>query len=110
MKFDTIIIGGGLAGLSAGLRLREKGQEVAIISSGENALHFSSGSFGVLNEGAAVPEGHPYTKLNLSKYLGEVIPFFGKHGVELHGDPMKNGWRHFLHSRRAREDGYCRKT
>ncbi|MBQ2550518.1 MAG: anaerobic glycerol-3-phosphate dehydrogenase subunit B [Bacteroidales bacterium] len=93
MKFDTIIIGGGLAGLSAGLRLREKGQEVAIISSGENALHFSSGSFGVLNEGAAVPEGHPYTKLNLSKYLGEVIPFFGKHGVELHGDPMKNGWR-----------------
>ena len=93
MNFDTIIIGGGLAGLSAGLRLREKGQEVAIISSGENALHFSSGSFGVLNEGASVPEGHPYTKLNLSKYLGEVIPFFGKYGVALKGDPMKNGWR-----------------
>lgn len=93
MKFDTIIIGGGLAGLTAGLRLREKGQEVAIISAGENALHFSSGSFGVLNEGAAVPEGHPYTKLNMSKYLGEVIPFFGKHGVALKGDPMKNGWR-----------------
>ena len=93
MKFDTIIIGGGLAGLTAGLRLREKGQQVAIISAGQNALHFSSGSFGVLNEGELIPEGHPYSKINMGKYLEEVIPFFGKFGVSLKGDPMKNGWR-----------------
>ena len=35
MKFDTIIIGGGLSGLTAGLRLQQKGQKTAIILGNE---------------------------------------------------------------------------
>ena len=44
MRFQSIIIGGGLAGLSAGIKLAEAGRKVAIVSSGQSTLHFFSGS------------------------------------------------------------------
>ena len=93
MRYDTLIIGGGLSGLTAGLRLQKAGQKTAIVSAGQNALHFASGAFGVLNDGVTLPEGHPYSRIPLDKYLDEVRPFFAESGVRLGGDPHKNGWR-----------------
>ena len=76
MKFDTIVIGGGMAGLSAALRLAEAGQKTLLMASGQSALHFSSGSVDLLESEddprAALPAfmaahpDHPYSKVGLT--------------------------------------------
>lgn len=70
MNFDTVIIGGGLAGLVAGIRLQQAGKRTAIISTGQNALHFFSGSFESLEE---APQ--------------EVLDLFSAAGIRLHYRP-----------------------
>lgn len=70
MKFDTVIIGGGLAGMVAGITLQKAGQQTAIISTGQNALHFFSGSFESLNE------SNP-----------RIMELFSEAGVRLHYKP-----------------------
>ncbi len=77
MKFDNIIIGGGLTGLSCGIRLAEAGRKCAIISSGQSAIHFFSGSLDLLSaigDDAVsqplaamklLPEDHPYKRVGI---------------------------------------------
>ncbi|MGS3143851.1 glycerol-3-phosphate dehydrogenase subunit GlpB [Aeromonas sanarellii] len=82
MKFDSIVIGGGKAGLSAALRLAEAGQKTLLMASGQSALHFSSGSVDLLeSEGdprAALPDfmathpDHPYSKVGLANILASL--------------------------------------
>ncbi len=82
MKYDTIIIGGGLSGMTCAIALAEEGQNVAVVAAGQSSLHFNSGSFDLLGcmDGTDVtkpleaietlPESHPYRKIETTK-LGE---------------------------------------
>ncbi len=109
MKFDTIIIGGGMAGLSCALRCIEGGLKTAVIASGQSALHFSSGSVDVL---AKTPNGkhvvnpieaiesfkknyptHPYARLGkdtLSRALAWYQEKLSDIGVPLHAQQNKH--------------------
>ncbi|GLO60510.1 anaerobic glycerol-3-phosphate dehydrogenase subunit B [Vibrio sp. MACH09] len=56
MKYDVIVIGGGMAGYTSAIRCLEKGYKTAIINNGRSALHFSSGSVELLS---VTPSGTP---------------------------------------------------
>lgn len=103
MKYETIIIGGGLSGLLSGIALARSGRSVAIISAGQSALHFSSGSFELLNRAVNPLEGleslddsHPYRKIGkelLIKYTNDFVTFATEAGMKINGDAARNHYR-----------------
>lgn len=112
MKFDTIIIGGGLAGLTCGIALQQQGQRCAIINNGQAAIDFSSGSMDLLTQ---LPDGkkvvsfaedysalahqlpqHPYCLIGAQAVLQKARQFeqLAQHiGLNLWGTAEKNHLR-----------------
>lgn len=108
MKFDTIIIGGGLSGLTCAAMLAKNGQKVGLVTAGQSTLHFNSGSLELLGyqEGKAVEnpleamkqlnEGHPYRKIKAEKlenYIDEAEQLLAEAGLKLKGSKSKNHLR-----------------
>lgn len=90
MKFDVIIIGGGLAGFTCGLASCEAGLKTAIFSTGESSLAFASGGIDVLGiendtrfienpfeQLPSLPPFHPYRKLPAGA-LAHSLQFFSE--------------------------------
>ncbi|WP_028580930.1 glycerol-3-phosphate dehydrogenase subunit GlpB [Desulfogranum japonicum] len=108
MKFDTVIIGGGLSGLTCGIRLMEQGRKCAIVSSGQSAIHFFSGSFDLLSRvnGQEVtnplesihslPSEHPYQRVgqaNIARLAEEAPQLLDRAGMVFAGTAKRN---HFV--------------
>lgn len=109
MKFDTIIIGGGLSGLMTGIKLAKAHKRTAIISAGQSTLHFNSGSFDLLgydDNGKEIEnpleaisklgEGHPYSKIgtkNIESLATEAREILFEAGIDVEGDATRNHYR-----------------
>ncbi|WP_281648869.1 glycerol-3-phosphate dehydrogenase subunit GlpB [Parendozoicomonas sp. Alg238-R29] len=114
MIHECLIVGGGLAGLTAGIRCAEAGLKVAVVSGGESALTFASGSIDVLGSIPGQPvvrrpfdaidclaelsPGHPYAKIGREKVFQSLGWFHGQMaevGLELGlaSDCRENQWR-----------------
>ena len=107
MKFDVIVMGGGLSGLTAGIALAEAGKNVALVSAGQSTLHFGSGSLDLLgtdNKGndvcspieaiTNINPKHPYSKLENVSRLAEVAKMvLERAGIATTGNATSNHWR-----------------
>jgi len=107
--YDCVVIGGGIAGLTCGLKCLAEGLSCAVISSGMSALHFSSGSIDLLGYPAgpkvavspldALPEfvkknpDHPYAKCGPEEIV-KALAFFkqevGSYGPTLFSNGRDN--------------------
>ena len=105
MRFDDIIIGGGLSGLLCGISLAETGRKCLIVSQGQSTLNFSSGALeflaceeGVSYEQAlkSLPGSHPYSKIgaeHLFVLRAEAAGLFERAGIPMRSDIRCNHWR-----------------
>lgn len=109
MKFDNIIIGGGLSGLISAIESQKAGKKTAIISAGQSALHFWSGSFEFLGTtgekcvidtplaaAESLPDSHPYKKIGIDRtraLLDRVPEIMQRAGITVKGSLDKNHYR-----------------
>ena len=106
MKFDIVIIGGGLAGLTAGISLEEKGLSTAIVSTGHSSLHFNTGSFGLLGYDAdrkpvaspadaisRLANNHPYVRTGMASLAPQAAQLLADAGITMAGSEAHNHLR-----------------
>lgn len=104
----TIIMGGGLSGLTCGIALAKRGHSVTILAAGPSTLVFNGGSMELLGcvDGKPVTapldviptlsDRHPYRKIGVERIatLAEKArELLNDAGVMMEGDAALNHWR-----------------
>jgi glycerol-3-phosphate dehydrogenase subunit B len=96
-SYDALVIGAGLAGLSAAARLAESGARVMLIAKGVGGTHLAPGTIDVLGyTGAdrverpgealgAIDSGHPYARLGGAEAVARAIEWFKR---QFDGGPL----------------------
>ena len=108
MRMDTVIMGGGLSGLTCGIALAKRGKRVAIVASGQSTMLFNGGSMELLGniDGktvtapleaiATLPQDHPYSKIGADRIAGLAARaklMLSDSGINMEGDVAANHWR-----------------
>ena len=108
MRMDTVIMGGGLSGLTCGIALAKRGQRVTIVAGGQCTLMINGGSMELLGnvDGKEVtapleaistlPQSHPYSKIGterLAEIADEAKQLLDDAGIEMEGNAATNHWR-----------------
>lgn len=75
MKYDVVIIGGGMAGLMSSIYLNEQGLKTAIVSKGDPVCAISSGCIDLAGNFSDIPENHPYKMAGRDK-IEKAFSFF----------------------------------
>lgn len=102
MKFDVIVIGGGLSAIMCGIALATNGKHVALMAKGQSKLNFNSGSIDLLGfdeEGNEVESpldvipnlspNHPYSKMGIANVIHNVAMapvILGGAGLSFYGE------------------------
>ena len=104
----TIIIGGGLSGLTCGIALAKRGYKVTILASGQSTLLFNGGSMELLGciDGEIItspleainrlPEQHPYRKIGTDRietFANQAKDLLDDAGIVMEGQAARNHWR-----------------
>ena len=108
MRTDTVIMGGGLSGLTCGIALAKRGKRVTIVASGQSTLLFNGGSMELLGcvDGktvaspleaiATLPQEHPYSKIGTERIAAlaeEAKLLLADAGIDTEGNAASNHWR-----------------
>lgn len=108
MRMDTVIVGGGLSGLTCGIALAKRGQRVTIVAGGQSTLMFNGGSMELLGniDGqdvnhpleaiAALPKNHPYSKIGAQRIADiavEAKQLLDDASISMDGTADTNHWR-----------------
>jgi glycerol-3-phosphate dehydrogenase subunit B len=84
VTYDTVVVGAGLAGLTAAVRLAEQGQRVAVVARGVGATHLAPATVDVLGYRggkriarpaaalAKLPGDHPYSRVGAGAVAASV--------------------------------------
>jgi D-amino-acid dehydrogenase len=74
MKYDVLVLGAGMAGVSAALHLQKRGRSVVLVDRRGAAEETSYGNAGIIQREGVVPYGFPRDLRKLWRYALNLLP------------------------------------